>query len=81
MPHLLISGGSRGIGRACVELFARKGYKVSSLSRTGRNEDAVDGVSYFVCDVKDPASKATIDHFGKKITFVNVMRNMSVDCD
>ena len=26
-------------------------------------------------------SKATIDHFGKKITFVNVMRNMSVDCD
>ncbi|MBR2991763.1 MAG: SDR family oxidoreductase [Clostridiales bacterium] len=56
MPHLLISGGSRGIGRACVELFARKGYKVSSLSRTGRNEDAVDGVSYFVCDVKDPES-------------------------
>ena len=56
MPHLLISGGSRGIGRACVELFARKGYKVSSLSRTGRNEDAVDSVSYFVCDVKDPES-------------------------
>lgn len=56
MPHLLISGGSRGIGRACVELFARKGYKVSSLSRTGRNEDAVDDVSYFVCDVKDPES-------------------------
>ena len=23
----------------------------------------------------------TVDHFGKKITFVNVMRNMSVDCD
>jgi len=27
------------------------------------------------------SSKATIDHFGKKITFVNVMRNISVDCD
>lgn len=27
------------------------------------------------------SSKATVDHFGKKITFVNVMRNMSVDCD
>jgi len=27
------------------------------------------------------SSKATIDHFGKKINFVNVMRNMSVDCD
>ena len=27
------------------------------------------------------SSKATVDHFGKKITFVNVMRNMSVSCD
>ena len=27
------------------------------------------------------SSKATVDHFGKKITFINVMRNMSVDCD
>ena len=27
------------------------------------------------------SAKATIDHFGKKITFINVMRNMSVDCD
>ncbi len=27
------------------------------------------------------SSKATVDHFGKHITFVNVMRNMSVSCD
>ena len=27
------------------------------------------------------STKAILDHFGKKITFVNVMRNMSVDCD
>ena len=53
MPHLLISGGSRGIGRACVELFAGKGYKVSSLSRIGTPEDPVDGVFYIKCDVKD----------------------------
>lgn len=58
MPHLLISGGSRGIGRACVELFAKQGYKVSSLSRTGKTTDSVDGVSYFQCDVKDPKSVA-----------------------
>lgn len=25
--------------------------------------------------------KATIDYFGKQVTYVNVMRNMSVDCD
>ena len=27
------------------------------------------------------STKATVDRFGKQITFVNVMRNMSVDCD
>lgn len=56
MPHLLISGGSRGIGKACVKLFAGKGYKVSSFSRYGRPDDATDGVSYFACDVKDAKS-------------------------
>ena len=56
MPHLLISGGTRGIGRACVELFAGKGYKVTSLARTGKPKDAVEGVLYLQCDVKDPES-------------------------
>lgn len=27
------------------------------------------------------SAKATVDHFGRQITFVNVMRNMSVSCD
>ncbi|MBQ7528618.1 DUF362 domain-containing protein [bacterium] len=27
------------------------------------------------------SSKATLDHFGKHIAFINVLRNMSVDCD
>ena len=27
------------------------------------------------------STKATIDHFGKKVAYVNIMRNMSVDCD
>ena len=27
------------------------------------------------------STKATIDFFGKNVTYVNVMRNMSVDCD
>mgnify|MGYP002620662014 CR=1 FL=1 len=27
------------------------------------------------------STKATIDHFGKKVAYVNVMRNMSVSCD
>ncbi|MCE5228447.1 DUF362 domain-containing protein [bacterium] len=27
------------------------------------------------------SAKATIDHFGRRIVFINVLRNMSVDCD
>ena len=27
------------------------------------------------------STKATIDYFGKRVTFINVMRNMSVSCD
>ena len=27
------------------------------------------------------SAKATVDHFGKHITFINVLRRMSVDCD
>lgn len=27
------------------------------------------------------STKATLDHFGKNITFINVLRNMSVSCD
>lgn len=27
------------------------------------------------------SAKATVDHFGKRIVYINVLRNMSVDCD
>ena len=59
---VLITGGSRGIGRACVELFARRGWRAFFLCRT--REDAakmlVDKLraegcdaEYFLCDVSD----------------------------
>ena len=32
--RILISGGSRGIGRACVELFASRGHKVAFIYRS-----------------------------------------------
>ncbi len=38
MKNVLITGGSRGIGRACVEKFAREGYKVSFIYN---NSDSV----------------------------------------
>ena len=58
MPHLLISGGTRGIGRATSELFAGRGFKVSSLSRYGKPNNAVEGVRYYQCDIREYADVA-----------------------
>lgn len=72
MPHLLISGGTKGIGRACVGLFAERGFKVTSLSRTGTPDNAVEGVLYLQCDVKDPESV-------KKAVDTAIEENSSID--
>jgi len=53
MSNLLISGGSRGIGAACVRLFAEKGWEVAYLYK---NEPRVTGnnITPIRCDVSDP---------------------------
>ena len=38
MKTVLITGGSRGIGRACVELFAQNGYNVAFTYKNSENE-------------------------------------------
>jgi 3-oxoacyl-[acyl-carrier protein] reductase len=38
MKNVLISGGSRGIGAACVEAFARAGYSVAFIYNKSENE-------------------------------------------
>lgn len=58
MAHVVISGGSRGIGKACALLFKKNGYDVTILSRT-MPEDAVDGIMHISCDVSDPESVKT----------------------
>lgn len=59
---VLITGGSRGIGRACVELFARRGWRAVFLCRTRADaaKTLVDKLraegcdaEYFLCDVSD----------------------------
>lgn len=59
---VLITGGSRGIGRACVELFARRGWRAVFLCRTRADaaKMLVDKLraegcdaEYFLCDVSD----------------------------
>lgn len=57
MKNVLISGGSRGIGRAMVELFSKNGYKVAFLYKS--NDDAANevakatGALTLKCDVSD----------------------------
>lgn len=55
---VLISGGSRGIGRACVEHFSKKGYRVAFLyeKNTSAAEKTAEefGALAVKCDVADP---------------------------
>ena len=55
MPHVLISGGSRGIGRAAVRLFADKGWSVTCLYNS-TVPDVSDDICKIKCDVSDPES-------------------------
>ena len=56
---ILITGGSRGIGHACVELFAKEGHEVvffyrSSDSAANEICEKYSNVSAVKCDVSDP---------------------------
>ncbi len=53
MPHVLISGGSRGIGKSAAGLFAANGWSVTCLYHTTEPE-ARDNIRAIKCDVSDP---------------------------
>ena len=69
MKHVVITGGSRGIGAAAVELFATKGYRVTFLYE--KNHEAASavaektGATAICCDVSDSAAvKAAFEQIG-----------------
>lgn len=53
MKTLLLTGGSSGIGLNTVQLFAKKGWRVFELSRSGKS---TQNVTHVYCDVTDDES-------------------------
>ena len=69
-------GSNKNIGIGCADgrigkkwIHSREGGDMWSIAE----EELMERIT--------ESTKATIDFFGKNITYVNVMRNMSVDCD
>ena len=69
-------GSNKNIGIGCAD--GRIGKKMIHSNEEGgmwgvREEELMEKIS--------ESTKATIDFFGRHVTYVNVMRNMSVSCD
>ena len=70
-------GSNKNLGIGCAD--GRIGKKMIHTT-PGQNNQWDIGTEELMERISE-STKATVDHFGKRITFINVMRNMSVDCD
>lgn len=61
---VLVTGGTRGIGRATAKLFCEKGFEVS-VTGTSPSGKGPDGTSYLACDFSD---MKTTEIFAKEIS-------------
>jgi hypothetical protein len=70
-------GSNKNIGIGCADGHIGKGM----IHTTPGQDDPWDIVEEEFMEKMTESTKATIDHFGKKVAYINVMRNMSVSCD
>lgn len=69
-------GSNKNLGIGCADGRIGKG-----MIHTYPGEDQWSITEENFMERMTESTKATVDHFKDKITFVNVMRNMSVSCD
>lgn len=66
---LVVTGGTKGIGRAILEKFAAKGFEVITCSRTKTDfKDVKSTVHHFVADMSD---KSQVKAFADFVTSMN----------
>ena len=70
-------GSNKNIGIGCADGRIGKAW----IHTTPGQDDQWDIKEEEFMERMTESTKATIDHFGKHVTYVNVMRNMSVSCD
>lgn len=75
--HLMggFGGSNKNIGIGCAD--GRVGKKMLHF----KNDDEWGVTQEELMEKISESTKAVIDHFGRHITYVNVLRNMSVSCD
>ena len=70
-------GSNKNIGIGCAD--GRIGKAMIHTTPGQPDQWDIDGEEFM--ERISESAKATVDHFGKHIAFINVMRNMSVSCD
>ena len=70
-------GSNKNIGIGCADGKVGKKW----IHTTPGSDDMWDIKEEEFMERMTESAKATVDHFGRNIAFVNVMRNMSVSCD
>lgn len=70
-------GSNKNLGIGCADGRIGK----AMIHTTPGSEDMWDIAKEEFMERMTESTKAVIDHFGKQITYVNVLRNMSVSCD